>query len=90
MLKLRYSEKATKHSGCLDPPKILSTIDLPSGVPGVSKIHIFFSQMKAFSFCAKIACKRHKLQKPSKLKKKCQKTPVFLDFFEYSSNWGQS
>ena len=36
------------------------------GVPGVSKNHIFFSQMKVFSFCAKIAPKRHKLQKPSK------------------------
>ena len=26
-----------KHTGCLDPPKILSTIDTPPGVPGVSK-----------------------------------------------------
>ena len=31
------------HTGCLDPPKILSTIDAPPGVPGVSKNHIFFS-----------------------------------------------
>jgi hypothetical protein len=46
--------------------------------------------MKLFSFCAKIALKRHKLQKPSKLKKKCPITPVFLDFFKYSSIWGQS
>ena len=30
------------HSGCLDPKKILSTIDPPPGVPGVSKNHIFF------------------------------------------------
>ena len=51
------------HSGCLDPKKILSTIDPPPGVPGVSKNHIFFSQMKVFSFCAKIAPKRHKLKK---------------------------
>ena len=79
-----------KHTGCLDPKKFLSTIDAPPGVPGVSKNHIFFLQMKLLSFCAKIASKRHKLQKPSKLKKKCQKNPVFLDFFEYSSNWGQS
>ena len=31
------------HSGCLDSENILSTIDPPPGVPGVSKIHIFFS-----------------------------------------------
>ena len=66
------------HSGCLDHKKVLSTIDL-----------IFFSQMKLFSFCAKIAPKRHKLQKSSKLKKKCQKTLVFFDFFKSSSFWGQ-
>ena len=49
------------HTGCLDPRKILSTIDAPPGVPGVSKNHIFFLQMKLFSLCAKIASKRHKL-----------------------------
>ena len=32
-----------EHTGCLDPQKILSTIDAPPGVPGVSKNHIFFS-----------------------------------------------
>ena len=32
------------HSGCLDLKKILSTIDPPPGVPGVSKNHIFFSK----------------------------------------------
>ena len=48
----------------------------PQGPRGVKKSH-FFLQMKLFSFCAKIAPKRHKLQKPSKLKKKCQKTPLF-------------
>ena len=31
------------HSGCLDSKNILSTIDPPPGVPGVSKNHIFFS-----------------------------------------------
>ena len=30
------------HSGYLDPKKILSTIDPPPGVPGVSKNYIFF------------------------------------------------
>ena len=33
----------SNHTGCLDPKKILSTIDAPPGVPGVSKNHIFFS-----------------------------------------------
>ena len=61
----------------------------PRGPRGVKKSDFFFSQMKLFSFCAKIAPKRHKLQKSSKLKKKCQKTLVFFDFFESSSFWGQ-
>jgi hypothetical protein len=90
-----YAVRATsilspKHSGRMDSKTIHSTIDTPPGVPGVSKNHIFFSQIKVLSFCPKIAQKRHKLQKWSKLKKKCQKTPVFLDIFEYSSIWGQS
>jgi hypothetical protein len=62
----------------------------PQGSQGCQKITFFFLQLKLFSFCAKIALKRHKLQKPSKLKKKCQKKPVFLDFITYSSIWGQS
>ena len=53
----------------------------PQGSHGCQKIAFFFLQMKLFSFCAKIAPKRHKLQKPSKLKKKCQKTPCFLRLF---------
>ena len=60
----------------------------PQGSQGCQKIRFFFSQIKLFSFCAKIAPKRHKLQKSSKLKKKCQKTLVFFDFFESSSFWG--
>ena len=37
-------------------------------------------------WCANIAPERHKLWKTVK---KCQKTPVFIDFFKYSSFWGQ-
>ena len=33
---------------------------------GCQKITFYFLKMKLFSFCAKIALKRHKLQKPSK------------------------
>ena len=69
------------HSGYLDPKKILSTIDPPPGVPGVSKIHIFFLQMKVFSFCAKIDPKRHKLKKPIKIEEKMSKKPCFLRYF---------
>ena len=71
------------HSGCLVQKKILSTIDAPPGVPGVSKNHIFFSQMKVFSFCAKIAPNRHKLKNPSKLKniQKCLRKQGFFDIF---------
>ena len=75
------------HSGCLDS-KFFYNIDAPLGVSGLSKNHTFL-QMKLFPFLAKIAPKRQKLQKPSKLKKKCQKNPCFLDFFKYSSIWGQ-
>ena len=62
----------------------------PQGSQGCQKIRIYFLQIKVLSFCAKIAQKRHKLWKSSKLKKKCQKNPVFLDIFKYSSIWGQS
>ena len=40
-------------------------------------------------WCANIAPERHKLRKTVKIGKKCQKTPVFIDFFKYSSIWGQ-
>ena len=65
--------------------KFFPLLTRPQGSQGCQKITFYFLKMKLFSFCAKIALKRHKLQKPSKLKKKCQKKPVFLDFFEYSS-----
>ena len=41
-------------------------------------------------WCANIIPERHKFEKLSKLEKKCQKTPVLLDNFEYSSIRGQS
>ena len=72
------------------PKNFFPLLIRPQGSQGCQKITFYFLQMKLFSFCAKIAPKRHKLQKPSKLKKKCQKNPVFLDFFKYSSIWGQS
>ena len=72
------------------PKKFFPLLIRPQGSQGCQKITFFFSQMKVFSFCAKIAPKRHKLKKTSKLKKKCQKNPVFLDIFKYSSILGQS
>jgi hypothetical protein len=74
------------------PCKMCDSVQQKLGhtTPGVSKKSHFFSQIKLFSFCAKVAPERHKLQKPSKLKKKCKKKTVFSDFFEYSSIWGQS
>ena len=44
---------------------------------GVSKNHIFFTN-KVFSFCPKIAPKRHKLEKPIKIEEKMPKNPCFL------------
>jgi len=76
------------HSGCLDPKNILSTIDPPPGVPGVSKNHIFFSQMKVFSFCAKIAPKRHKLKKTIRIEEKMSKNPCFFRHFRIFFNFG--
>ena len=61
----------------------------PQGSQGCQKIRFIFLQMKLLSFCTNIAPERHKLQKIIKIGKKCQKTPVFLDLFEYSSVWGQ-
>ena len=61
----------------------------PQGSQGCQKIRFIFLQIKLLSFCANIAPERHKLQKIIKIGEKCQKTPVFLDLFEYSSIWGQ-
>ena len=86
--KKQYVSTARRnHSACLDPPKIFSTIDPPSGVPGMSKNH-FFLQMKVFSFCAKIAPKRHKLKKPIKIEEKMSKKPCFLRYFRIFFNFG--
>ena len=59
------------------PKKFFPLLICPQGSQWCQKITFFFSQMKLFSLCAKIASKRHKLQKPSKLKKKCQKKNLF-------------
>ena len=59
------------------------------GSQGCHNIRFYFSKMKVLSFCAKIAPERHKLWKTIKIGKKCQKTPVFINFFEYSSIWRQ-
>ena len=61
----------------------------PQGSQGCQKIRFIFLQIKVLSFCANIAPERHKLQKIINIGEKCQKTPVFLDLFEYSSIWGQ-
>ena len=61
----------------------------PQGSQGCQKITFFFSQMKVFFFCAKIAPNRHKLKKPSKLKKKCQKalfSQTFSNIFQCGGN----
>ena len=76
------------HSGCLDQKKILSTIDPPPVVPRVWKNHIFFSQMKVFSFCAKITPKRHKLKKTIRIEEKMSKKPCFLRHFRIFFNFG--
>ena len=75
-------------SGCMDWKIIYFTIDAPPEVSGVSKNRKFFLQIKLLSFCTKIAPKRHKLQKSSKLKKKMSKKPCFLRLFRIFFNLG--
>ena len=81
--------KSLFHTAGLDTIFVQIYMDALPGVPGVSKNQNFFLQIKVLSFCANIAPKRHKLRKIVKIEKKCQKTPVFLEYFEYSSIWGQ-
>ena len=61
----------------------------PQGSQGCQKMHQDPLNMPFEVWCANIALERHKFWKIIKIRKKCQKTPVFLDFFEYSSIWGQ-
>ena len=61
------------HTAGSDTIFVQINMDPPPGVLGVSKD----------------APERHKLQNIIKIGKKCQKSPVFLDIFEYSSIWGQ-
>ena len=65
------------HTAGSDSIFVQIDMDLPPGVPGVSKNQDFFSQIKLLSFCAKIAPKKHKLQKTIKIEKKCKKKLVF-------------
>ena len=60
----------------------------PQGSQGCQKITFYFLQKKLFSLCAKITPKRHKFQKPSKLKKKMSKKPCFLRHFQIFFNLG--
>ena len=68
----------------------LSTIDALPGVPGVSKNHIFFYKWNCFPFALTLPLKDTNFKNHQNWRKKCQKNPVFLDFFKYSSIWGQS
>ena len=61
----------------------------PQGSQGCQKMRQDPLNMPFEVWCANIAPERHKLRKIVKIGKKCQKTPVFLDIFEYSSIWGQ-
>jgi hypothetical protein len=65
-------------------------MDAPPGVPGVSKNQKYFLPIKLLSSCAKIAPKRQKLQKTSKLKKKMPKKTCFLRLFQIFFNLGKS
>ena len=61
--------------------KFFPLLTRPQGSQGCQKIRFFFLQMKMFSFCAKIAPKRHKLQKTIKIEEKMSNKPCFLGLF---------
>ena len=61
----------------------------PQGSQGCQKMRQDPLNMPFEVWCANIAPERHKLRKTVKIEKKCQKNLVFLEYFEYSSIWGQ-
>ena len=63
------------------PKKFFPLLTRPQGSQGCQKIRFFFLQMKMFSFCAKIAPRRHKLQKTIKIEEKMSINPCFLGLF---------
>ena len=69
------------HTAGSDTIFIQIPMDAPPGVLGVSKNQKFFLQIKLLSSCAKIAPKRHKLQKIVKIEEKMKKKPCFLRLF---------
>ena len=77
------------HTAGLDTIFVQIYMDVLPGVPGVSKNQNLFLKIKLLSFCPRITPKRHKLRKIVKIEKKCQKNLVFLEYFKYSSIWGQ-
>ena len=81
-----HTEKSKTNTKKLISPLLTRS----QGCQGCLKMPQDLLNMPYEVWCAKIPPKRHKLQKSSKLNKNCQKTPVFLDIFEYSSIWGQS
>ena len=70
------------------PKKFFPLLIRPQGSQWCQKITFFFSQMKLFSLCAKIAPKRHKLQKTMKIEEKMSKKPCFLRLFQIFFNLG--
>ena len=72
------------------PKKFFPLLTRPQGSQGCQKFRFFFYKWKCFPFALRLPLEDTNFKKPSKLKKKCQINPVFLDSFEYSSIWGQS
>jgi hypothetical protein len=82
---LKSSQMEIYHTAGLDTIFIQIYMDAPPGLcrgPRGVKKSDFFLQTKLLSSCAKITPKRHKLRKIIKIEKKCQKIPVFLEYFE--------
>ena len=71
------------------PKNFFPLLIRPQGSQGCQKI-TFFYKWKCFPFALRLPPKDTNFKNHQNWRKKCQKTPVFLDFFKYSSIWGQS
>ena len=80
---LSYRKSKTNTKKLISP-----LLTRPKGCQGCLKMPQDLLNMPYEVWCAKIAPKRHKLQKSSKLNKNCQKKPCFLRHFRIFFNLG--
>jgi hypothetical protein len=70
--------------------KYFPLLTCPQGSQGCQKITFFFHKWNCFPFALRLPPKDTNYKNHQNWIKNVKKTPVFLDFFKYSSIWGQS